>query len=153
MITDTLAMSHLYHGIHPNLAQAFAFLQQADVANLAKGRHDIDGDKVFAIVNDYQPGDRHQSPFEVHQRYMDVQFVVSGQEMCGCLPLADRRSDTDYHQGRDFAEFSSAPLLAQANFFSLKAGEFAIFLPTDIHMPGVGPGSEWVRKVVVKVAI
>lgn len=151
MILDTLANHEQYATLHPGIALALQHLAVTDYSQAEIGRHNIDGDNVFAIVNDYAPRDRTTAPFEIHRDYIDVQFVVSGEEACGCLPLAGRTPDTEYNAQRDFAEFHSAPLLDKANFVTLKAGMFAIFFPEDIHMPGAAPGSEQVRKVVVKV--
>ncbi|MCF1430569.1 MAG: YhcH/YjgK/YiaL family protein [Shewanella sp.] len=151
MILDTLANRGQYINLHPGIALALEHLATTDYSQAPTGRYDIDGDRVFAIVNDYAPRDRTTSPLEIHREYIDVQLVVRGEEACGYLPLAGRTPDSPYHAGRDFAEFTSAPLLDETNFITLKAGMFAIFFPEDIHMPGAAPGSEQVRKVVVKV--
>ena len=153
MILDTLNNYQQYTNLHPRIATALNHLATTDYSQAEIGRHDIDGDNLFAIVNDYAPRDRHTAPFEVHREYIDVQFVVTGEEACGCLPLSNKTPDTDYNAARDFAEFNSPPLLAEANFVTLKAGMFAIFFPQDIHMPGAAPGSQQVRKVVVKVKL
>lgn len=151
MILDSLANRSQYDALHPGIRLALEHLATTDYSNAAPGRYTVDGDNVFAIVNDYIPKDRHTAPFEIHQNYIDVQFVLCGEEQCGVLPLAERQPDTVYNAERDFAEFHSAPLLAQANFVTVTAGMFAVFFPGDIHMPGVAPGSEYVRKIVVKV--
>lgn len=151
MILDSLDNRTQYSQLHPGICLALEQLATTDFSSHAPGKYPIDGDRVFAIVNDYQPKERTQAPFEIHKEYIDVQFVVSGEEQCGCLPLSNRQPDTDYNAEKDFSEFDSSRLLDEANFITLKAGMFAIFFPGDIHMPGVQPSSHTVRKVVVKV--
>ena len=68
----------------PALAQAVAFLRSAYGQNLPAGRTDLDGDRVFALVQVYDsvtpPADL---TFEGHRKYIDVQFVDAGEEIIG----------------------------------------------------------------------
>ena len=50
MILDTLARADRYFALHPGFARAFAFLRGAGLDALVPGRHPIDGDALFAIV-------------------------------------------------------------------------------------------------------
>ena len=70
--------------ISPAFAKAVEFLQRSDLASLAPGRHDIDGDNCFAIVNDaaelVPPSER---KVELHRVYFDIQIPLSGEETYG----------------------------------------------------------------------
>ena len=153
MILDTLANRHLYQHLGERIQMALAYLANTDIDALARGTYHIDGDNIFAIVNDYQTQQPQSSPFEAHQRYIDVQYVAQGQELCGYLPLATQTPSQAYNTERDFCQFDYASNAADASFVQLKAGIFAIFFPTDIHMPGVSEQPQQVRKVVVKVKV
>lgn len=52
MIIDRLGNSDMYNGINPGFKKAFDFLKTNDLANMEVGRYDIDGDKVFALVQE-----------------------------------------------------------------------------------------------------
>ncbi|GIU02974.1 YhcH/YjgK/YiaL family protein [Shewanella morhuae] len=153
MIVDTLANRHIYQSLSPRLATALAHLATTDFSQLPVGNYPLDGDNIFVIVNDYQTEPKSTKPFEVHQKYIDVQYVVSGEEEFGYLPLADQTPSKAYFEKHDYAEFDYQSNKADASFVQLKAGMFALFFPGDIHMPGAGDVATAVRKVVIKVKI
>ncbi len=153
MIIDTLNNISLYSHLSPRLAQALQHLAETDFTQLDVGSYELDGKDIFVIVNDYQTQPKETKPFEVHRRYIDVQYVVSGEEEFGYLPLADQTPSKAYDEQRDFAEFDYQSNQANAAFIPLKAGMFALFFPQDIHMPGALATSKAVRKVVIKVKV
>ncbi|MBR9728379.1 YhcH/YjgK/YiaL family protein [Shewanella intestini] len=153
MIVDTLANASIYQSLSPRISQALAYLVATDFSQFDAGRHDVDGNNIFAIVDDYHTKVRQQEVFEAHQQYIDIQYVVSGEEQFGYLPLAGQTPIAPYHEKHDVIEFNYATNQTDATFVALKAGMFAIFYPNDIHMPGTSDTPIAVRKVVMKVKI
>ncbi|UML94251.1 YhcH/YjgK/YiaL family protein [Shewanella xiamenensis] len=153
MIVDTLANRHIYQSLSPRIATALAHLASADFSQLPVGNYHLDGEDIFVIVNDYHTKPQSTEPFEVHQKYIDVQYVVSGEEEFGYLPLADQTPSKPYFEKHDYAEFDYESNKANASYIQLKAGMFALFFPGDMHMPGTSDTPTAVRKVVIKVKI
>jgi len=153
MIVDTLNNLDLYAHISPRLAAALAHLAETDFTQLEIGNYELEGKDLFVIVNDYETKPREVEPFEVHKHYIDVQYVVSGEEEFGYLPLADQLPSMAYNAEHDYAEFDYETNKNEAAFIPLKAGMFAIFFPDDMHMPGTSVTPKKVRKVVIKVKI
>lgn len=153
MIVDTLANHHIYQSLNPRIATALAHLATTDFSQLPVGNYPLDGDDIFVIVNDYQTKPQSTEPFEVHQKYIDVQYVVSGEEEFGYLPLADQTPSKPYFDKHDYAEFDYESNKENASYIQLKAGMFALFFPGDMHMPGTSDTPTAVRKVVIKVKI
>ncbi|MDF0534183.1 YhcH/YjgK/YiaL family protein [Shewanella yunxiaonensis] len=155
MIIDTLANRSLYSHLHPRLNAALEYLATTDFSTLAKGSYALEGKSLFAIISDYTTVARGTEPFEVHRRYIDVQYIVSGEEEFGFLPKpAHQQPCSAYNDERDFEEYSYDLNQAAASYVALKSGMFAIFYPDDAHMPCCTLGAEsQVRKVVVKVQI
>ncbi len=153
MIVDTLANRNLYRHISPRIAQALEHLADTDFSQLEVGSYELDGKNLFVIVNDYETQPREIEPFEVHQQYIDVQYVVSGEEEFGYLPLADQTPSRPYFAKHDYAEYDYQSNKDLAAFIPLKAGMFALFFPGDMHMPGTSATAQKVRKVVIKVKI
>lgn len=153
MIVDTLNNLDLYAHISPRLAKALAHLAETDFTRLEVGNYELEGKDLFVIVNDYETKPREVEPFEVHKRYIDLQYVVSGEEEFGYLPLADQLPSMAYHEKHDYAEFDYETNKNEAAFIPLKAGMFAIFFPDDMHMPGTSAIPNKVRKVVIKVKV
>ena len=149
MVTDTLAHHRLYHGLSPRFAAAFEFLS-AMPAELALGRHAIDGDDCFALVQTYTTLPHTAAKFEAHRRYIDIQFIQVGRETILWAPLPALTNVLQPHDNaRDIAFFGLPP---QTVPVALCAGEFAIFFPTDGHAPMLeSNGATEVRKVVIKV--
>jgi YhcH/YjgK/YiaL family protein len=153
MIVDTLANRHLYTPLNPRLAIALTHLADTDFSQLEVGTYPLEGKNIFVIVNDYETKPKEIEPFEVHQQYIDVQYVVSGEEEFGYLPLANQTPSKPYFDKHDYAEYDYEANKDDAAFIPLKAGMFALFFPGDIHMPGTSATPQKVRKVVIKVRL
>src|SRR5688500_2302589 len=89
MVVDKLQNASLYAPPGSRLSKAFEFLRRPDLATLENGRHEIDGSNVYALVQSYNTTPREKGKFEAHRKYIDVQFVVSGDECMGYANLAD----------------------------------------------------------------
>jgi len=151
MIVDTLSNLDLYSHISPRIAAALTHLAETDFSRLEAGSYELDGKNLFVIVNDYETKPKEVEPFEVHEHYIDVQYVVSGEEEFGFLPLGSQTPSMPYNAEHDYAEFDYEANKHEAAFIPLKAGMFAIFFPDDMHMPGTSSTPKKVRKVVIKV--
>ena len=148
MILADLRDHARYHPLHRRLAPGFEFLLRSDLQELADGRHDIDADDVFAIVDRGMGRGQVDSPLEFHRRYLDIQYVVRGIDLIGWSPTTDcRHEKSDFDADRDLGFYADRA----STWCRVPAGKFAIFFPTDAHAPlgGTGP----IHKVVVKVAV
>lgn len=151
MIQDTLNNSARYEVLGPRFAKAFDFLRSVN-SDLTEGRHDIDGDEVFALVQSYVTRPAEDSLFEAHRKYIDVQYIHSGRETILWAPLAAMKESTkSYDEIKDVAKWKLVPDVTPLH---MGAGHFAILFPEDAHAPCV----EWDRpdqvfKVVVKLAV
>lgn len=148
MITATLENASIYRPLGPGIAAALDYLQTTDFAALAAGTHHLDGDRLFAIVNDYQTIACPEVELEGHHRYIDVQYLVSGTELIAYAPLLAQTPFREYDEKQDFTLYRGP-----ASFVRLSAGMFCLLYPHDLHMPGLGEPAVAVRKVVVKVMI
>ena len=147
------AVDRLEHiGRYADISDAFAsaaeFLKRTDLGSLAAGRHDIDGDKCFAIVNDsaelVPPCER---KIEFHRRYFDIQIPLTGEETYGLAELdASAVGEFDTEKDIGFVDQKTVPV-------TLGPGEFAIFFPEKCaHAPACSlTGVRTIRKIVVKV--
>ncbi len=147
MIIDRLAHAGRYAGLGEGLAKALQFLTDSAPEHLAPGRHDIDGERIFALVQDYRTKPIEEGFWEAHRRYIDLQFVAAGRERIGYANLEQLRAGP-YDEASDLIR-----LEGRGDFFEVPAGTFVILMPQDAHMPGIAAGgSAAVKKIVVKVA-
>jgi YhcH/YjgK/YiaL family protein len=149
MIVDRLGNRSVDGHVPPRVRQALEYLRTTDMAAVALGRHDIDGDRLFALVQEYQTRPPTDCVWEAHRRYVDVQYIVRGVERMGHAALPDMVPRLAYDEQKDVALFEPG-----SRFVTLTAGMFAIFGPNDVHSPCVAADRpQPVRKVVVKAAI
>ena len=116
--------------------------------NLVKENAEIDGKDVFASVQEYDTKPALEKKFEIHRDYIDIQYIVSGEEIMGSesidklTPLGDYKPDAQF-----FA------LNEDYDKIKLEANDFAIFFPSEPHAPGIAVNDipSKVKKIVVKV--
>lgn len=148
MILATLAEADRYLALHPLFARAFAFLRSTDLHALEPGRHAIDGERLFAIVEACPGRTRAEAKLECHRRYIDIHLVLEGVDEMGWKPLGECVDPaTDYDAARDIRFFNDAP----ASWIATPPGSFCLFFPDDAHAPLVSGG--FIRKAVVKIAV
>jgi YhcH/YjgK/YiaL family protein len=148
MVTDHITRAGIYHALGAAFEQAFAFLRRDDVQTMPAGTYELDGRRVYALVQDYQTKRAEDGVWEAHRRYLDLQYVVSGEERFGCAP-AGRMTEGPYDAERDMERPA-----VDGSFIDLRAGEFIILWPGEPHMPGMAIGKPAaVRKVVVKIKV
>jgi biofilm protein TabA len=152
MITSTLSQLHWYTAISLNFEKAIQYALSMDFDGLEPGKYSIDGDNIFAIVNEYMTRPLAECDPESHRDYADIQIMINGVERFGYAPLTGQPETTPYNEEKDVAFYTFDP--ADLNYLTLHPGEFIIFFPSDIHQPEIythQPGL--VRKVVIKVAL
>ena len=150
MIFDRLGNAALYSGAHQGFSEAFAFLERAAKEDLPVGRYELDGEALFAMVQEYDTNPDRENSFEGHLKYIDIQFVVRGEEAFEAVDRSVAVPACDYSEEKDVCFYADrAPELAAI----LGEATFAIFFPHDIHKPGlaVQNKAEHVKKIVVKV--
>ena len=150
MILTTLADADAISALEPGIAAGIRWLRAFE-PSLADGRHDVDGDDVFALVSTYPTGPATEKRFETHRVYLDLQYVAAGSERILHAPAAGLTVETPYDAAKDIA-FYAEPKASSS--LLLRAGDLAVFHPADAHKPGcMACGRDEVRKVVVKVRL
>lgn len=151
MVLDTLANATRYERLNSRFAKAFAYLRTVD-GTQQLGRHDLDGDQCYALVQTYETKPVEKAKFEAHRKYIDIQFIQNGRETILWAPLVTMKEETmSYSDEKDATLWKLTPDLTPLH---VSAGHFAILWPEDAHAPCVEWGkSETVFKVVVKVAV
>jgi len=148
MILDKLENSKQYESLHPLFAKAFEYIRNTDFSELSDGKYEIENDKLFAMVQEYNTKDETEAKPEAHRKYIDIQYIHSGVELIGIAILNDQIQISNEPE-KDLAFYES-----ETSFIKLEAGMFAVFFPEDLHMPGIKlKQSAKVKKVVVKVLI
>jgi biofilm protein TabA len=152
MITSTLAQLHWYSIISPNFEKAIRYVLTTDIKRLDTGKYPIEGDQVFAIVNEYTTKPLAECDPESHRDYADIQIMINGAERFGYVPLRDQKASIPYDSEKDVAFYYLGT--EDLSYLTLRPGEFIIFFPADIHQPEVYTHQpDLVKKLVVKVSV
>lgn len=149
MILDTIENADQYKLLGKRMATALDYMKTADLSTIDPGKYEIEGSDIFALVQDYETKNRLECKLESHRKYIDIQYLLKGREFVGHALLNNQKPVKEYSAEDDYMLFSE-----ESSFFELKPGMFAIFHPSDLHMPSVYEKQpEKVRKVVIKVKI
>ena len=132
------------------LGKAFDFLARSDLSSLSAGRYEIDGDAVFALVQECELKPINQMKVEAHRRYIDIQAPLDGPEDYGYGRLNDDNLNQPFDEAKDIGFYEQA-----VDVVRLTPGEFAMFTPPlAAHGPCCSTGDLGKRKkVVIKVLI
>ena len=129
---------------------AFEYLAALDPGAVTPGRTPIVGDEVYAAASKYATKALETARFEAHKKYIDIQCILSGQEIIGFVPTIEGLTVLEPHNVEKDVAFYAIPTSYAS--LSMNAGRFAIFYPGQGHMPNLHrEGPHDVVKVVVKV--
>jgi len=150
IVTD---IKHIEHQVSKTafFKKAIDFLRRPDIRNLVDGRVDIDWHDVFALVQRYETVKTDAPKFEYHRQYIDIQYILSGEEIIGWVPAGQMTITEAYDTEKDIC-FGIAPK-KEITMVHLQAGQLAVFYPEDGHAPKLAASApSHVVKIVVKVA-
>ncbi len=151
MIYDVKENLLQYKGISKNLDCAIDYLLNTDFTGMEPGKYPVDGDRIFAMVQEPDSRPRSQARWEAHQRYIDIQYIIQGAENIGFQKIDLLTVSQPYSKENDIVFFAEN---GKGIFPELVPDSFAIFFPTDAHMPSVCTEEPaHVKKVVVKVEV
>jgi YhcH/YjgK/YiaL family protein len=130
---------------------AFNFLKTSDLSALELKRYDLDGDKLYVAVSEYNTKNEQEAKYEVHRKYIDIQYVAKGKEMIGIAPLTAKDSVLQEYDPAKDIEFMT---VNEERNVPADPDKFFVFFPEDVHRPGLKVDTiAPVRKIVVKVRI
>lgn len=148
MLITSIDQLYTYTHLHPGFEKAGQFLLRADLPTLTVGRHEIDGDSVFAIVSECEGKGHHGARLEAHRLYIDVQYCLSGKDVIGFLPLEQcTTAAAAYDEEGDVIFFEDTV----REWISIEGSTCAVFFPDDAHAPLGGEGA--CKKIVVKIRV
>ncbi|EFM08768.1 conserved hypothetical protein [Paenibacillus curdlanolyticus YK9] len=138
--------------MHPVLRKAIDYLAQQDMGTLEEGVYPVWGGELSARVMRYETKLKSEQPAEKHERYLDIHYVIEGEEIIGWKQDDGLNEPTQpYDAVNDFALYGD---LQGERMMTLKPGMYMVLFPDDIHRPGLTESAvSKVRKVVMKVHV
>ena len=150
MIKDTRLYLEKYRCFGKSMATAIHYLTHIDFSGIEPGKYAVDGDRVYAMISQYTTRPLSEGKWEAHRQYIDIQYIIQGQEQIGYACI-DRLKVTEPYDADKDALFLEGPADDE---LVLKAGELVMLWPEDAHRPCIAvDGPAPVKKVVVKVRL
>lgn len=151
MIKDNLQHIAYYNYLTKGIQLGLKYISETDFSNMENGKYQIIEDKLFAIVQDYDSKPAEEGKFEAHKKFIDIQFIVKGEEKVGVVHIDECTEAVAYDEEKDIY-FLSPNEDSKVEFVNLKEGEYVILTTKDAHMPSIAVDTpSYVKKVVVKV--
>lgn len=155
MIKDNLQHLAYYNYLNPDIKTGLKYVRDTKFDELEDGRHEIVEGKIYANIQSYETKPESECKFEAHRKYVDIQFMIKGEEKMGTTSIDDFDETEEYNEEKDVV-FLSLKEEKKENIkvLHVREKEFAIFYPQDAHQPCMmieNPAN--VRKVVVKIAL
>ena len=127
MIFDNIRNCALYENAHKSFPAAFAFIKKAIAEDLPIGKYEIDGEALFASVQEYTSKDSETAKNEGHREHIDIQFVVSGTEKILVEDITAAALKSEYNDVKDVEFYHNAKA---PSTLILRDGDFAVVLDT-----------------------
>ncbi len=149
MIYDKIENLETYAGLSEGIREGLAYLKQMS-PETPVGVYEI-SPRARAIVSEYVTKPVNEKGFEAHREYIDIQYLLAGEEQIACQPLEYLKETTAYDPAKDILFLADTGLIP-AQRLPIGNGCFAILFPQDGHMPCLSLREPVkVKKVVVKV--
>ena len=147
--TNQLEFAKQYQANKAVWDKAFSFLKDQDLEKLAPGKYPIDGDNAYASITEAPSKEFDQSGWESHKNYIDLQYVIRGEEKIGVMPIESATVTSPYDAAKDGAKYSG-----DGKYYIATPKEFFLFFPADVHRPNIKvDGYDVEKKLVIKIKV
>lgn len=150
MIVDCISNYELYKGLDVKVDKAIDYIRNMRFQQLNIGMHEVDGEKLFFNLIEYETKEEEERFWESHKKYIDVHYILDGEEFVGYEHFERMTIKEDYNEPDDYY-LLKGKLQTKVK---LQKGDFMICYPQDVHMTAIKvTEKQMVRKVVFKVKI
>ncbi|MDQ1326361.1 MAG: hypothetical protein QG564_1486 [Campylobacterota bacterium] len=150
MIIDKLENWKYYH-FGPAWKRAFEFLDTLTPLS-EEGKYTLLGDDdIFAIIMSYKTHAPEEAIFESHQKYVDIQTVLTGEERFESSFKGELGVNVPYDALKDIELYQRTT--PGKTHIDVLPGTFVMLYPHDAHIAAlmIGKKPKWIKKVVVKI--
>jgi YhcH/YjgK/YiaL family protein len=132
--------------------KVYQFLKETDLEKLAVGKYPIAGDSAFAMVSENATKDLADVKWEHHEKYIDIQYVIKGEEKMGIAPFFEATAIDPYNETKDIGFYNLPD--SSTNYYDATPADILIFFPQDAHRPSLKTKKfDHNKKIVIKVRV
>lgn len=149
MIVDNIENAKRYFNNESIFAKTLRFLGSTDFTTIDDGKYESDDPDMFYIVQRYATKPFPSGNLEAHHKFIDIQYLVSGEETIGYSHIDLLENIIPYKPEHDVAIYRLAQTISR---IVLQPKQFCLFFPWDAHLPSqFTEKSSPVLKVVAKI--
>lgn len=105
------------------------------------------GNKI--LIQEYTTKDGNAQQVEAHREFLDLQYIIEGEELVGWAPLDTLTPADEYNPVKDKQMFTG-----HVDFMRIPAGYCYVVYPEDGHMPGSHLDTpKTSKKLIVKLKV
>ena len=116
------------------IQKAMNYLKETDFSKLENKTYPIEGDKTFVVIQEYQTKPKQEKSAEQHQKYIDIQYMISGTEIIGVgYENPENEILDNYNEEKERIKYGK---IKNEKDIVISQGDYIILFPQDIHKPG-----------------
>ncbi len=150
-VHPSVDVSEFYRQYHkqPDLWKAAFDYLNKDLIAAEAGKYPVKGNEVVAMISGYQTKNIEDARWESHRKFIDLQYLIKGEEKMGLLPLEKAKAASEYREDQDVILFGDQ----EGEYYMANQEVFFLFFPGDVHRPCIRTGESMpVKKLVIKIA-
>lgn len=130
--------------------QAVEFMSQLKEEELTIGGHEVN-ERFFYNVQEYETDGDIEKPYESHRKYIDIQMLISGEEIMQVTDISGLQVCSEYDGEKDCVLYHPS---SNSSGTILRPGSVVILYPKDGHRSlCIGNHTSKVKKIVGKMAL
>ncbi len=148
MIFDNIMNASKYYNIDEKIKRGLLFLTNTDLKSLKEGKYIINDD-IYVNIEKYKPKSIDNCFCESHKKYIDIQFIIEGEELFGFANLDNINLNpiSVYDESKDIIFYDG-----DCDYLKLKENDFIILDINFAHKPQIATNNcDYVKKAVVKI--
>jgi len=127
---------------------ALEFLNNPDLDKLKPGKYNIDSTFVVATISYAENSDTGKVKWEVHRKFLDLQYVISGSAFYAIAPFNKKEISEAYNDSTDMTRV----ITNKGKYYKATPGTLFVFFPSDAHKSAIKEkADEIVKRVVIKI--
>lgn len=135
-----------YAPIIPGLEEAVKAI--AELTDLTPRTVPLSGGNKI-LIQEYTTKDGNAQQVEAHREFLDLQYIIEGEELVGWAPLDTLTPADEYNPVKDKQMFTG-----HVDFMRIPAGYCYVVYPEDGHMPGSHlDAPKTSKKLIVKLKV
>lgn len=131
---------------------AVNYLKDLAISEADAGRKVVVNENFFYTVQSYVTKSEAECKLESHRKYVDIQIIVTGEELMDLADVSRLTVQEPYHPEKDVMTWNIPQRMART---TLKPGDCIVLYPENAHRGAIAKGdvSQEVIKIVGKVSI